>query len=144
MDATAKMRNQFLLLAYSKRGIPYQWGMDSLELGCDCSGFVRLVLQQFQLIPPGDYSSQMLYDHFSGSKKIVDEVKPGCLLFFGRGTKKISHVALAIDGGRMLEAAGGSHKTDTLGAALEADACVRDSRIGRRYDLVAVADPFKK
>jgi len=140
-----QLRNRILLTARQSLGVPYQWGMDDLELGVDCSGFVRLILQKFQLLPPGDYSSQTLYDHFSGKKCIVDsdQIKPACLLFFGRANKRISHVAFAIDEDRMIEAGGGNSKTTTYAAALDRDACVRIARIGRRYDLVAIADPLK-
>jgi cell wall-associated NlpC family hydrolase len=139
-----QFRNQVLLYAYKSIGVPYQYGMDDLALGVDCSGFVRLVLQHFQLIPPGDYSAQTLYDHFTGGKKIVDEIQPACLLFFGKSNKQISHVGLAIDKDRMLEAAGGTSDTASLGVAIIKNAFVRVSEIGRRYDLVAIADPCKR
>ena len=146
-------RDQLLRYAYQSIGVPYQWGGDDLRLGIDCSGFARLVLQKFDLLPAGDYSSQMLFDYFQERGVQTKELRPGNVIFFGRsawqnnGTiycNKVRHVALVIDHCYMIEVGGGNSLTRSLASALANHACVKVSRLIKRSDKVAIIDPFMR
>jgi len=133
-------RDDVVRYAYRFVGVPYKWGGDDLEHGVDCSGLIRCVLQRFDLLPSGDFNSQMLYDQYSSCE--VEQFAPGNIVFFGRDTNRIHHVAICVDRKRMIEAAGGNAKTRTLGMALARKAAVVVSDINRRDDRVAIVDPF--
>ncbi len=133
-------RDEMIRYAYKFRGVPYQWGGDSLSTGVDCSGFTRQVLQEFELLPDGDYSAQGLFNHYSDF--VTKGMKPGNLIFFGKNDTSISHVGMIVDHTRMIEVAVGDSRTRTLASALTRDAKVCISMIGRRADCIAVADPF--
>ena len=143
------LRDKMLRFAWQSRGVLYEFGGDDLSRGVDCSGFVRCVLQQFgieqniELLPPGDYSAQMLYDHYRAA--VTQAMQPGNLIFFGSavGAKpRIVHVAFLIDDKLMLEAAGGSSSTREVRQAIARNACVKYSLISRRADRVAICNPF--
>lgn len=136
-----------LMLAYAKAwiGVPYKWGGDSPK-GVDCSGFVQLVLQKVGLDPAGDQTAQSLYNHFlsKGAKTLTAPLE-GALIFFGRNTKSISHVSIALNATEMVEAGGGGSKTNTYDDAVRDNAWVRQRPITSRRDVVAILMPdYKK
>ena len=146
-------RDQLLRYAYQSIGVPYQYGGDDLSLGVDCSGFVRLVLQRFDLLPSGDYSAQMLFDYYRERHVQTKEPRPGNVIFFGRNARhsngtihcdRVQHVALVIDHCQMLEVGGGNSQTKSLATALARDARVKISMLNRRPDRVAIIDPFMR
>lgn len=137
-------RDQLLRYAYQSIGVPYQYGGDDLKLGVDCSGFVRLALQQFDLLPPGDYNAQMLFDHYSNRGVQTKEFRPGNVIFFGWRESRITHVAILVDHSRMIEVGGGNSQTKSLASALSRSACVKISMLNRRSDKVAIIDPFMR
>lgn len=122
-------------------GRPYIWGGDGSGKcggGFDCSGLVLECLWAFGVLPNGDLTAQGIYDtlyneHIWAS---VDKarVKPDDILFFGKGDEHITHVAIAIGNGLMVEAGGGGSKCKTVATST---GMVRVRPISWRKDLVA-------
>jgi len=84
-------------------GVPYLWGGVTVR-GIDCSGLVQLCLRMAGYRLPRDSSQQC-----QALPTVVDgPAAPGDLLFFGRGGR-ITHVALALGGGRIIHAEGQDH-----------------------------------
>jgi hypothetical protein len=135
-----EQRDEMIRYAYMHRGVPYQWGGDGLSTGLDCSGFVRCVLQEFELLPDGDYDAQMLLEHYSDYK--TRRMKPGNLIFFGEDDSSITHVGILVDHMRMIDASKGNSRTKSLGTALSRGAGVRVAMLNSRANRVAVVDPF--
>ena len=129
--------------AFHYRGRPYIWMGDGSAKywgGVDCSGFVQLVLDVVGLDPKGDQTAQAMYNAYKS--KVTDAKTEGCMLFFGKSTSDIHHVAYCLSPAYMIEACGGNSKCTTVAIANEMNACVKVSKISRRSDLVAVVNPF--
>jgi cell wall-associated NlpC family hydrolase len=109
-------------------GKPYKWGGNGPD-AFDCSGYISEVLRSKGIIDERDYSSQMLYNklinhhHTSG-------LGAEAILFFGKNTQEIIHVALALNHDQLVEAAG-EGRVDTDNGS------VRVRKIHYRKDLVA-------
>jgi len=89
-------------------GIPYLWGGTSSK-GLDCSGFSKTVYAQMGYLLPRDASQQAQIGKTIEITDDYSQLLPGDLLFFGRivnGKKKITHVAIHIDKGRIIHATG--------------------------------------
>ena len=98
-------------------GRPYIWGGDGSGKcggGFDCSGLVLECLWAFGILPKGDLTAQVINDKlYAMGWRHGLSVKEGDVLFFGKDTKHITHVALAIGDGLMVEAGGGGSKCKT-------------------------------
>jgi cell wall-associated NlpC family hydrolase len=144
MDSLRGMTEQFAFWQFliSHLGVPYVWGGSSRVKGLDCSGFAQIALAYLDLDPPGDQTAAGLMLHFQkpGNGLLVDVAELGTLCFYG-GPNKITHVAIALDKDRMIEAGGGDSKTKTIADARKRGACVRIRPIRRRQDLVAMYTP---
>jgi cell wall-associated NlpC family hydrolase len=116
-----------ILLLYI--GIPYVWGGNNPTIGLDCSGLVCEGLRSIGVIGKADYNAQMLYDHLK-EKSYLSKIAPDSIIFFGKDTKNISHIAVAINKFQMVEA-GGEGRIDTD------KGYVRIRPIHSRKDLVA-------
>jgi len=118
-------------------GKPYVWGGESgAEGGYDCSGYVYNVLNDSG-IKVGRTTAQGYYNKYKGNTS--NKNVAGALLFFGKSTTSIKHVAIASgDGVHMYESIGSSKNTKT-----NKGKGVTYSYISRRKDLVAVCTPFK-
>lgn len=118
-------------------GVPYVWGGESrAEGGFDCSGFIYRVLNDMGL-KVSRTTAQGYYTKFKDSPCAIQT--KGALLFFGKSTSSITHVAISDGHGKMYESIGGKKNTKTnpgKGVTL--------SSITRRGDLVAVCDPLAK
>ena len=126
-------------IEYARRwlGTPYIYGGNNPLEGMDCSGFVSWVLKAYGWMTfHQDLNAQGLYERFSREGAISRSVVPGCLLFFGKDIKTITHVALAIDEKRMIECGGGDHTCSYKVAAARLGAMVRELPIEHRCDLV--------
>lgn len=123
-------------------GVPYIWGGSSRVAGLDCSGFAQLALAYLGLDPPGDQTAAGLMLHFQkpGNGIETDKAELGTLCFYG-AKGRITHIAVALDAERMIEAGGGDSKTKTIAQARKKGACVRIRPIRRRQDLVAMITP---
>ena len=115
-------------------GKPYVWGGESMkEGGYDCSGFVYNVLNDSG-IKVGRTTVQGYFDKFKNNSNTIE---PGTLLFFGKSTKSISHVAICANDGYMYESIGGKKNNKSnpgKGVTL--------SKMTRRKDFVAARKPF--
>jgi cell wall-associated NlpC family hydrolase len=122
--------------AKSFLGTPYVWGGESMtEGGFDCSGFVYNALNKAG-IKVNRLTAQGYFNTFKNNKCTKD-VK-GALLFFGKSTSNITHIAISNGDGTMYESIGGSKNTK-----YNPGKGVSHTNINRRKDLVAVCAPFK-
>ena len=71
------------------KGIKYQYAGKSPKTGFDCSGFTSYVMKKFNIEIPSVSRSQAII----GKEIPIKRVKPGDLIFFGKG-RKVTHVAL--------------------------------------------------
>lgn len=122
-------------------GRPYIWAGDGSGKcggGFDCSGLVLECLQAFGIIPQIDLTAQgiydILYNQLIWSSVERGKEKPDDVLFFGKDDRHITHVAIAIGNGLMVEAGGGGSKCKT---AAISTGMVRVRPISWRKDLVA-------
>ena len=109
-------------------GTKYSWGGNSPEQGYDCSGFVTELMASAGKKPPSRLTSQGIY-MYGLQLGLSSVVKRNSLLFFGSSSSLISHVAVAINGHQMVEAAGEGRVQTDLGM-------VRVRPINSRSDLV--------
>lgn len=119
-------------------GTPYVWGGESVtEGGYDCSGFVYVVLNESGI----KVKRTTAQGYFNLCKENTCEGKEvaGALLFFGKSTKNITHVAISLGNGKMIESRGSKSNTK---AKPGKGVCI--SNISRRRDLVAVRLAFKQ
>ena len=118
-------------------GKPYIWAGDGV-VGFDCSGLVLEGLWALGILPQKDLTAQGIYDALVKSgwrKPFVSVTKPDDVLFFGKDEKHITHVAVAVDDFRMIEAGGGGSKCKTVATST---GMVRIRPITNRNDCVAI------
>jgi cell wall-associated NlpC family hydrolase len=119
-------------------GRPYIWGGDGSGKyggGFDCSGLVLECLWALGILPQKDMTAQGLNDVLYGMGWRHGLCrKPDDILFFGKDTKHITHVAIAIDRDLMVEAGGGGSKCTS---PEKSTGMVRVRPIASRKDLVA-------
>ena len=124
-------------------GRPYIWGGNGTGKtsgGFDCSGLVLEGLWALGIYTGNDISAQGIYNCFFLVKKWKTRMpcssKDGDLLFFGKTLNNISHVAVSLGNGLMIEAGGGGSKCTT---ASNSTGFVRVRPIASRKDcLVAL------
>ena len=119
-------------------GRPYIWGGDGSGKcggGWDCSGLVLECLWAFGKLPKGDLTAQGINDklYAMGWRQGLS-VKEGDVLFFGKDLQHITHTAIAIGNGLMIEAGGGGSKCKTPATST---GMVRVRPIASRKDLVS-------
>jgi len=121
-------------------GRPYVWGADGSGKcggGWDCSGLVLECLWAFGLYDGPDTTAQGLHKALkkSGWKEVpFDFIAEGDVLFFGKSVESITHTALAIGEGLMIEAGGGGSKCKNPATST---GMVRVRPIASHKDLVA-------
>jgi cell wall-associated NlpC family hydrolase len=83
-------------------GIPYLWGGRSVQ-GFDCSGLVQQLLADSGVSVPRD-----AHDQWRSCRALrgLGALERGDLIFFGRPRRRLSHVGLALGGGRFVHALG--------------------------------------
>lgn len=101
-------------------GAPYIWSGDGTgkkSCGFDCSGLVLEGLWALGFYDGPDVSAQGLYNYLTKTalwrEGNVDHANDGDILFFGKSTSKITHVAVALGEGLMIEAGGGGSTCKT-------------------------------
>ena len=90
-------------LALEFLGYPYHWGGRSPK-GFDCSGFVQTVFALLQIKIPRD--SWMQHRDGRQVSKDPEQAELGDLYFFAENPGKISHVGIALGGGKIIHARG--------------------------------------
>ena len=101
--------NDLVKSAKKLLGKPYVWGGENMaEGGYDCSGL--LYVTSFDA---GYKTPRLTAQGFSklGKNILVGKQKPGDFLFFGSSTNKITHCAVYIGNGLMIESRGGRSNT---------------------------------
>lgn len=139
------------MIDYAKSfvGTPYIWGGNGPVSGFDCSGFVQYVLDSCGLDPKGDQTAQGLYNHFIKEenhhyriyRRHINFLKEGALVFYGKSTESITHISLAIDSHRIIEAGGGGRLNRTREDAVRNNACVRIKPFTHRTNVVKIIMP---
>ena len=126
-------------VAWTFVGTFYRWGGDDPS-GFDCSGLVIEILKSVGKLPrSGDYTANKLFWKFAGSQVATPEA--GCLVFWGKDVRHITHVEFCIDGEQTIGASGGGSSTTTIEAAKAQNAYVKVRPIRENY--VAIVNPFK-
>lgn len=121
--------NDIVTTARAYLGEPYVWGGESdTEGGYDCSGFVYSVLNKCGMKVP-----RTTAQGYSTLGKAVTNIQSGDLLFFGRSTKRITHIAIAMNSTQMIESSGNSKNTKT-----NKGKGISITNISHRKDLVLV------
>lgn len=96
------------------KGVPYQWGGNSLKSGVDCSGLVQQVFKHFGIDLPRTTYAQIGV----GKGVSMHELQAGDMVFFDTdpGTKGADHVGIYIGNGLIIHAArpGEGVKIDSL------------------------------
>jgi cell wall-associated NlpC family hydrolase len=129
--------------ARSFLGKNYLWGGDNPIEGLDCSGYVCELLRAFGFIGKHDFTAQSLYNIFSSPDKgFATSPALGCLAFYGKSNKAITHVAMCLDRDFIIESGGGGSSTTSLHKAAKQDAFIRIRPRNHRKDLVAVIEPI--
>lgn len=121
-------------------GTPYVWGGEHPGNGYDCSGLIQELLRSVGIDPPGDQTAQALYDHFEHNGE-WNRRAMGTLLFFGRSVRKVTHVAMALDQYRMIEAGGAGRRARKRSDGIDQGGMVRVRLISSRKDLQAEIRP---
>jgi cell wall-associated NlpC family hydrolase len=91
-----------LRAAESRLGLPYVWGGDGPKV-FDCSGLVQWSFSQAGIVMPRVAADQAL----TGPRVPLSKLEPGDLLFYHTDPSApnyISHVAIYLGGGRMIQA----------------------------------------
>lgn len=134
--------NVITQVAFSFLNIPYFWGGKNPLTGFDCSGLVEAILDSLGISPPGVARAQDIYHHFMVEGRAVGEYETvGALVFYGKSTNAITHVAMMINDYQVIEAGGGDETTVSPGAAARRGAYVRIRPTDYRKDQVAVIFP---
>lgn len=121
--------SDIVTIARTYLGKPYVWGGESeAEGGYDCSGFVFSVLNKCGMKVP-----RTTAQGYSALGKKVTNIQSADLLYFGKSTKRITHIAFAINGTQMIESIGNSKNTKT-----NKGKGVSITNISHRSDLVLV------
>ena len=127
-------KNRIVQSALKYIDIPYVWGGESKsEGGFDCSGLVYNVLRDVGICSIRDTAQ----GYFNRFKNNPNTTQAGALLFFGKSTDKISHVAISCGDGTMIESIGTKSNTKN-----KPGKGVSISKINRRKDLVACRLPY--
>lgn len=88
------------LVNYAKNylGLPYVFAGNSLTTGTDCSGFTKLIYQEFGLSLGRTVASQI----YSGTYVAKNDLQPGDLVFYGNNSSYASHVGIYIGSGLII------------------------------------------
>lgn len=93
-------RSDVVINALAMLGTPYQYGGGEPHQGFDCSGLVNYSYRQAGLEVPRTAALQL-----KATRSVpVRELKPGDLLFFRIGGRRIDHVGIYLGDGRFVHA----------------------------------------
>lgn len=94
-----EVHNEIVSFAIQFEGNPYVWGGTSLTDGTDCSGFTQSIYKHFGIEIPRTSCAQSTI----GKEVSLEELQPGDLLFYNRGSR-IGHVVMFIGNGKIIHA----------------------------------------
>lgn len=98
--------NTWMETALSLLGVPYIWGGRS-DVGLDCSGYIQLLFQLFDMLPQRDSSKQLnrtVARRVEGD--IIETAQRSDLVFFGPDEDTITHIGIYMGDGTLLHASG--------------------------------------
>ena len=110
-------RTRFVQLALSKIGSTVLWGANGPDV-FDCSGLVLWALGAAG-VNLSDRRAQDLHDESPNLATAPGEALPvpGDLVFYGLNPQRVTHVAIWLDGGRVVSADGATSRVTDLRAA---------------------------
>ena len=93
-------------------GVPYKWGGNTPQTGFDCSGFTKYVFAKEGIALPRTSRDQVK----SGRAVSLDfsDMKPGDILLFAEPGEAISHVAIYVGSGEIIQASQGYGEVNYL------------------------------
>jgi len=98
-------KDSLMKLSKSFTGRPYLWGGTSSR-AMDCSGFTKMVYYMHGVILARDASLQTKHGTLIQPNESLNNFEPGDLLFFGRDSSHVSHVAMSLGGDVYINASG--------------------------------------
>ena len=113
-EAAAKLKSKAVQQALRLRGSRYRYGGTSRG-GFDCSGFTSYVYSRLGVRLPHSSSAQF----GCGRPVSRGDLKPGDLVFFGRGGRYVGHVGIYVGDNRFVHASNPSRGVvvDSMGSA---------------------------
>lgn len=101
-SSNAALRDAMVSFALQYVGYPYVYGGNSLTNGTDCSGFVKLVYQEFGY----NLTRRASLQYFDGRVISLDAIQPGDLIFYPEpyDINEIGHVAMYIGNNQVVHA----------------------------------------
>lgn len=108
--------DDLLFHAFSLVGTPYRWGGSSPETGFDCSGLINYVYRETAgLSLPRTTTGLSELPHAASPNGL----RPGDLVLFATGGKRVDHAGIYVGDGRFLHApsTGGRVRIDDLQAS---------------------------
>ena len=111
LEAEKAMQTRYALIANAKQylGLPYVWGGNSLATGVDCSGYTKLIYEQYGVYLERHSGHQAQ----QGTPVTMDTIRPGDLVFYARNGV-VYHVAIYIGNGQIIHAA-----NETMGVCIQ-------------------------
>ncbi|PKR84954.1 C40 family peptidase [Heyndrickxia camelliae] len=108
-EAAAASSPKVITVAKKYIGTPYRYGGITPK-GFDCSGFVSYSYKKAGVALP--HSAAAMFKKGKSVKK--SKLKPGDLVFFNTGSKKVSHVAIYIGNNKVIHSVSKGVKIDCL------------------------------